>query len=798
MAVDQQFHRPGPLKQSNKSHKTGRHRSKGAIDKALKGKVSLSITSHKHKQQQRREQRRNQSNQIRKNKREEAIAIKRQIGGINTTPFLICILPLHLQIDPKSVLAILENCDAGAVVNKTLNEITYITIPKFKQRFSFIIPPIGPGTELQILDYLKVCDTTLFVTSAAMGEDDIIDRWGHKIFNMISAQGIPTPVVTIMDLESINPKRKQSAKTAVQKFITKLLPEEKIIQLDTNTDGLNVLRKIGGQKKNILYNKANRPHMFAEKITYKLNTDKSDETGTLSVSGYLRGIPLDVNGLVHIPGLGDFQMKQIEAHADPYKLDKNEPATSSNITETRIVAKVDPTKQVSLQKENIPDAMDAEQTWPTEEEIQIANEETKNSKKKIKRIPKGMSEYQACWIPDVEETNDEETDTDDSEKNEFMSCTSEEDSEAEMVDAQSEIEDQCDSVTVSEGPVSDEKYDLAMDLQEERETMNKIKEARVDQLFPDEIDTPLDVPARERFQKYRGLESFRTSPWDVKENLPSDFARIYQFKNFERTKRRIIQETADIDGVMPGWYITIHIVNVPATAWNSYNSSKVDKENLILYGILPHEHQMSVVNVILKRIPDSEIPLKSKEKLIVQCGYRRFVINPIFSQHTNGDKHKYERFFRPHTTVVATFYAPIQFPPAPVLCFKENPNSTLALVARGCLLSCNPDRVVLKRVVLSGHPMRINRKSATIRYMLFNKQDVDYFKPIKLRTKCGRLGHIKESLGTHGHMKCIFDGQLKSYDTVFLYLYKRVFPKWTYEECIVSCENQDFNNQMQE
>lgn len=35
--------------------------------------------------------------------------------------------------------------------------------------------------------------------------------------------------------------------------------------------------------------------------------------------------------------------------------------------------------------------------------------------------------------------------------------------------------------------------------------------------------------------------------------------------------------------------------------------------------------------------------------------------------------------------------------------------------------------------------------------------------------------------GTHGHMKCQFDGQLKSQDTVLMTLYKRLFPKWTYD-----------------
>lgn len=43
--------------------------------------------------------------------------------------------------------------------------------------------------------------------------------------------------------------------------------------------------------------------------------------------------------------------------------------------------------------------MDAEQTWPTEEELAEAAAVNK-SKKIVKVVPKGTSEYQAAWIPD--------------------------------------------------------------------------------------------------------------------------------------------------------------------------------------------------------------------------------------------------------------------------------------------------------------------------------------------------------------------------------------------------------------
>jgi pre-rRNA-processing protein TSR1 len=54
----------------------------------------------------------------------------------------------------------------------------------------------------------------------------------------------------------------------------------------------------------------------------------------------------------------------------------------------------------SLQSENIPDPMECEQTWPAEEELVAAEGLSRVVRHRIKKVPKGMSEYQAAWIPD--------------------------------------------------------------------------------------------------------------------------------------------------------------------------------------------------------------------------------------------------------------------------------------------------------------------------------------------------------------------------------------------------------------
>ncbi|XP_071499069.1 pre-rRNA-processing protein TSR1 homolog [Diadema antillarum] len=785
-------HRAGPLKQQNKGHKTGRHRSKGKIDVQLKGKVNATTISRKWKRELSKADRRNKALQLRKQKRDELLSQKR-MGGVDAPPNLVMVLPLHGAVDVDRVVGCLRAADSDAVEYPSSNSnLLHICLPRFKRRFSIVVPSSNLSA---ILDTAKAADTVLCLVDPNACWDD----WGDLCLSCLFAQGLPSVTFATQGLKDVPLKKRTEVKKSLQKQIERRFADGKLYALDSDQDNVLLLRHLAEQKLNRVKWRDIRPHVLADDVTFE-PSETQEGRGTLKVTGFMRGAPLSVNGLVHLPGYGDFQMARIDGPADPCPLNPRkvkrkakkdgDDMADDDEAETmeegpRILEVADSQSQESLQAEAEPDPMAGEQTWPTEEELAEAEAalQEENKKQIVKRVPKGTSDYQATWI--VESDDDEEDDEDDETGDEEDSEAEDDDDDVpipESADSESvvgggtEADDmEFDTVSISGG--SKESYDVHFDEEAERKMLEKYREERMNEMFPDEIDTPMHTNARVRFARYRGLKSFRTSPWDPKENLPHDYARIFQFESFDRTKKRVLATKSDSLAEV-GNYVTIHVSDVPRSVFDDYDPL----HSLVVFGLLAHEQKMSVLHFTIRRHPDFTDPIKSKEPLIFQVGYRRFRAGPIFSQHTSGGKHKYERFLPKDSAVtVASVFAPIMFPPSTVLVFKELPDGTHNLVATGTLLGVNPDRIVVKRVVLSGHPFKIINRQAVVRYMFFNREDIMWFKPIELRTKWGRRGHIREPLGTHGHMKCIFDGKMKSQDTVLMNLYKRMYPKWTYD-----------------
>ena len=169
-------------------------------------------------------------------------------------------------------------------------------------------------------------------------------------------------------------------------------------------------------------------------------------------------------------------------------------------------------------------------------------------------------------------------------------------------------------------------------------------------------------------------------------------------------------------------------------------------------------------------------------------------MKPIFSTEvsTGGDKLKIQKYLEKDKFYIMTTYAQLTYPNSPIILFthktldNNNIDSKLSFCGTGSTLEANDKKIILKKIVLTGYPVKIKKKKAIVRYMFFNANDINYFKPIQLATKKGLRGNIIESVGIHGYMKCIFSDYIKSNDTVCLKLYKRVFPKnfketWKYK-----------------
>ncbi|KAI6103704.1 ribosome biogenesis protein tsr1 [Pisolithus croceorrhizus] len=728
-------HRP-TLKQQNKPFKS-KHATKSALKDIAKGRTQRPSpkSTAVNTAAQLRFNRRNTQKQIQVAKRAALVAATRIFNGTDGAPRVVTVIPLCEGTDTKDAIRALSSAVGEELEGVGGQKVWGMKAHRFK--ISLIFLPVQYGRYWDALDAAKVADHVLFLFSPTVE----VDRKGDTLLRTLQAQGLPTVVSVIPPdplVHSIDQKSRSAIFESLLSFIQYFEPSQtRVYDLSNSSDSLIALRSlVEGHPREVKW-RSGRPWVIGEEVEWG--------DGVLKVTGIVRGVRLSANRLVHVPNFGDYAVSK--ACPCPHRAIMSTPSPPNNShkwmpmdVEPQVLSERVPSSADSLSSTNVPDDMANEQTWPTQEELDNA------------KLHDDASDREG----DIEE----------------------QDHEMVPLDSATDVETDRKSVVAF--------HDLDAEEEEKqlKEWRNRVQEERDAQQFPDELDTPQDIPARTRFARYRGMHSFRTSPWDPYENLPRDYARIFEFDDFTLTGRDV-QKAAEAEGVEPGTRVTVYVDGVPEGA------SITGDLPLVIYGLLEYERKKTDLHFTVQRNTEYDGSVRSKDPLTLCYGPRRL-------RHTRGggkgvnNVHKFERFLWHGTTVVASVYAPVIFGRQSCTLLRETEGVQVPeLVAMGSFMNPDTTRIIAKRIILAGHPFKVHRKSATVRYMFFNPDDVQYFKPIQLHTKHGRSGHVRESLGTYGYFKAHFDGPISQMDTVCMALYKRVYPRWSEAWRPESCEPLD-------
>lgn len=661
-----------------------------------------------------------------------------------TPPKSCAIVALNAQVDVDLVIKNFEQTLNPEVHYKVGQLIWTALVPnlifKGKERLSLL----RTNRDIySILDTCKAADFIIFVSSCQNTDyskwktdpdkySHTIDEFGYEILSMLRVQGLPRHIGLLQHLEVIPTKNKTDIKKLFTRYFDSELKPDKVFASSEADDVKAMTRHICAASAFTvsLDLRKHRSYMVCEKVNPVESVNGQID---LELYGYIRGNTLNVNNYIHLTGFGDYLVSSVETVDDPCPNPHNNDKfqLSQKLGNMEIDSENKENKAVDDKIENIQGHLKGDNV-PT---VIGTDKSLMSQKKQAEKKDEEIIDF------DIDIKDDDEDD---------LSFVEEDDQEDE------------------DGKISN-KHKMKTSLQ-----YRTIEEME----FPDEVDTPIEVPARERFNKYRGLASMKTGSWDPLEDLPREYANIYSFEYLKHTWKQAVQK-AHMEGQrISGSYIKISIKNFSREDLK-YIRSDIP---LIMSTLLEYERKLCVMHYKISLNYESDIKVSAKQTMETQVGFRRILTKPIYCAEVSAgsDKLKIEKVLIRDKFYIASVYSQMTYPQSPVIFLRpsnENGNG-MHFVASGQVLDTDSKKIILKRIILTGYPVKIKKKRAVARFMFFNPDDVNYFKPIQLITKHGLRGHITESLGTHGHMKCVFNDHLKPNDTVCLNLYKRVFPKW--------------------